>query len=151
MVSGMCYHIVSLFVLPDPSLSSENLSTVLDIMDDRLWWNFSEYINVPDSESEKINYQYSSDREHKQALIPHLISTHPSLSWGLVARALYQMGPLYLYGAGDDGDSCHRALDHLQQKFPTGSTYCKHYNTSLGDFPHRDGSVSTISVSPPPT
>ena len=108
---------VSLCVFPDPSLTPENLSTVLDSMEDELWHVFSHYVNIPDSEIDKIRYQYPSLSRSKQAIIPLLISTHPSLSWRIVADALYRMG----------FDSSHRALDHLQQKFPTGNTYCKHY------------------------
>ena len=130
-----------LCVFPDSSLSSENLSTVLDTMEDRLWYYFSQYVNIPDSESEKIKVEYSSDRERKHAIIPHLISTHPSLSWRLVANALYQM-----VVAGYGGVSSHRALDHLQQKFPTGNTYCKQYNTSAGDFPRGGGDVHTVNT-----
>ena len=129
-----------LCVFPDSSLSSENLSTVLDSMEDHLWDLFSNFVNIPASEQEKIQYQYSSGRQRKQAVIPHLISTHPSLSWRLVAHALYQMG------AGYDADSSHRALDHLQQKFPTGNTYCKQYNTSAGDFPRGGGDVHTVNT-----
>ena len=97
-------------------------------MRDGLWGMFSDYINIPRSERMKIEVQYSSDRQRKQVFIAHLISTHPSLSWRLVAHALYQMGAVY-----GDADSSHRALDHLQQKFPTGNTYCKQYNTSAGE------------------
>ena len=104
-------------MFPDPSLTPENLSTVLDSMKDELWSVFSRYVNIPYSEREKIGVQYRSDSQHKQAAIPHLISTHPSLSWRIVTDALYRMME----------DSSHRALDHLQQKFPTGNTYCKHY------------------------
>ena len=128
-------------MFPDSSLSSENLSTVLDSMEDDLWWGFSDHVNIPVSEQEKIKVEYSSDRERKQALIPHLISTHPSLSWRLVANALYQMVTGY-----DGADSSHRALDHLQQKFPTGNTYCKQYNTSAGDFPRGGGDVHTVNT-----
>ena len=104
-------------MFPDPSLTPENLSTVLDSMEDRLWSLFSRYVNIPGSERVKINDQYPSNSQAKQAVIAHLISTHPSLSWRIVADALYRMR----------WDSSHRALDHLQQKFPTGNTYCKHY------------------------
>ena len=129
-------------MFPDSSLSSENLSTVLDSMRDDLWELFSEYVNIPDSEYEKIKVEYPSDRERKQAFIAHLISTHPSLSWRLVANALYQMGADYV----GDADSSHRALDHLQQKFPTGNTYCKQYNTSAGDFSRGGGDVLTVNT-----
>ena len=104
-------------MFPDPSLTPENLSTVLDSMEDWLWYSFSRCVNIPYSEIVKINDQYPSPSQCKQAAIPLIISTHPSLSWRIVADALYRMWD----------DSSHRALDHLQQKFPTGNTYCKHY------------------------
>ena len=106
----------SLF-LPGLSLTPENLSTVLDSMDDGLWNGFSVFVNIPDSERERIRSQYSSNRERKQAAINYLISGHPALSWRLVAHALYRMGTWY----EGDVDSCHRALDRLQQLFPTGT------------------------------
>ena len=49
-------------------------------------------------------------------------------------------------GYDDGGVSSHRALDHLQQKFPTGNTYCKQYNTSAGDFPRGGGDVHTVNT-----
>ena len=109
----------SLFLLcfPELSLTPENLSTVLDSMDDSLWERFSNYVNTPVSEQERIKSQYSSNRERKQAAINSLISGHPAPSWRLVAHALYKMGSWY------EGDvvSCHRTLDCLQQLFPTGT------------------------------
>ena len=117
----MCFISVSLHlcfcVFPDPTLTPENLSTVLDSMDDFLWRLFSRYVNVPESEVAKIKGQYSSDRECKQAVVPHIISTHPILSWRLVANALYQMVTDWRVVGGD---SCNKALDRLQQMFPTG-------------------------------
>ena len=102
-------------MFPEPSLTPENLSTVLDNMEDGLWEVFSQYVNIPHSERMRIEGLYSSDRERRQAFIDSLISTHPAPSWRLVAHALYQMG-IYV-----GGDSSHRALDHLQQLFPTGT------------------------------
>ena len=104
---------VSPVVFPELSLTSHNLSTVLDSMDDDLWELFSRRVNIPESEVERIRSKYSSDKECKQAAIDYLISSHPVLSWRLVASALYQMWYT--------GDSPHRALAHLQQLFPTGT------------------------------
>ena len=112
-------------MFPDPSLTPENLSSVLDIMEDWLWDIFSQYVNIPQSEINEIKGKCSSDAERKKTVIPHLISTHPSLSWRLVAHSLYQMvicPYVTVYGVG--ADSGHRALDYLQQKFPTGNTCC---------------------------
>ena len=136
-------------MFPDPSLTPENLSSVLDIMADVLWDLFSRYVNIPESEIVKIREQSSySSRERKLAVSPHLISTHPSLSWTLVAHALYRVGALY-----GDAVSCHRALDHLQQKFPTGNTYCIQHQygpTPREGFPRGGGGVPTTNVLPPP-
>ena len=106
---------VSPVVFPELSLTSHNLSTVLDSMDDGLWVGFSLRVNIPRSEVERIRSKYSSDKERKQAAIDYLISSHPAPSWRLVANALYQMGMLTVW------DSPHRALAHLQQLFPTGT------------------------------
>ena len=112
-------------IFPEPSLTPENLSTVLAIMEDRLWQGFGIYVNIPDSELSRIRSQCSSDRERKQAVIPYLISHHPCLSWTLIASALYRMG------GGIAGDSSHRALDRLQQLFPTGTVYMYTAHSSL--------------------
>ena len=100
-------------VSTDPTLTPDNLTRVLEIMEDGRWYVFAAYINLPDSEQDKIMSQHASDRDRKLAL-PHVfISAHPTPSWELVAHALYQVGR--------DGDSCHRALEYLQQHFPTGA------------------------------
>ena len=106
-------------MFPESSLTPENLSTVLHIMYDGLRNVFGRFVNISFSEVERIEGQYSSERDRKQALIPYLISKHPSLSWTIVARALYQMVARYEL-TGSQGDSCHGALDVLQQLFPTG-------------------------------
>ena len=115
MYSTQSLHLCFSCVFPELSLTPENLSTVLDSMNDGLWKEFSRYVNIPDSEQERIRSQYSSNRERKQAAINSLISGHPAPSWKLVAHAMYRMGIL------SGGDSCHRALDHLQLLFPTGT------------------------------
>ena len=105
-------------VFPEASLTPENLSTVLDIMSDGLWRRFGGYANIPDSEMERIEARCTSDRECKQALILSFISSHPAPSWTLVAWALY----ITERGDSDEGNgSSLRALDRLQQLFPTGT------------------------------
>ena len=123
-------------IFPEPSLTPENLSTVLAIMEDRLWWGFGRCVNIPDSELVRIGSQCSSAREMKQAFIPYLIIHHPCLSWTLIASALYQVGAW----VGGVGDSSHRALDRLQQLFPTGTVYMYTVHSSLS------GTYRRISV-----
>ena len=113
-------HCKVLFISPvvflESSLTPENLSTVLDVMSDGRWKTFGLCVNTPESELERIKGQYTSDRERKQALIHSFISSHPAPSWSLVASALY----LTEYLENEDG-SCLKALDLLQQLFPTGT------------------------------
>ena len=113
-------------IFPEPSLTPENLSTVLAIMEDRLWEEFGHCVNMPGSELARIESQCSSLRERKQAFIPYLISHHPCLSWTLIASALYRVVTW-----DDVGDSSHRALDRLQQLFPTGTVYMYTAHSSL--------------------
>ena len=103
-------------MFPELSLTSHNLSTVLDSMDDDQWGDFSDSVNIPRSERERIRLRYSSAKECKQAAIDYLISSHPAPSWRLVARALYQMATYRIRQSG----SSHRALADLQRLFPTG-------------------------------
>ena len=117
-------------MFPEPSLTPENLSTVLDIMGDSLWMRFGAYANIPDSELDRIRGQCTSDRECKQALIHTFLSSHPAPSWTLVAWALY-MTEWY------EGDgSCLRALDHLQQLFPTGTVFFLVWYTHFNMYSH---------------
>ena len=103
-------------MFPESSLTPDNLSTVLDNMEEWRWLElFSRYVNTPDSERESIRRQYSSDKNRKKAVIRYFISNHPAPSWTLVARALY------LKGWYDE--SCLRSLDRLQQLFPTGTVH----------------------------
>ena len=80
---------VSPVVFPDPSLNTDNLSTVLDSMSDEQWWEFGRIANILRPEVARIMTQDFSEREKKQAVIHSLTSTHPAPSWTLVAHALY--------------------------------------------------------------
>ena len=117
---------VSPVVFSELSLTSHNLSTVLDSMGDDLWEDFSRFVNIPHFEVKRIRSKYSSDKECKQAGIDYLISSHPAPAWRVVAHALYRMGHLLLLTKNikvKESDSCLRALACLQQLFPTGICY----------------------------
>ena len=102
-------------VFLERGVTSHNLSTILNSMDDSLWEVFSHYLNIPQSERKRMGLKYSNNKECKQALSDYLISSHPAPSWRLVAHALYRVG----WEVGRE--SSHRALTHLQQLFPTGT------------------------------
>ena len=99
-------------------------------MEDVVWVGFSQCVNIPESEIGKIGRQYGSVRECKHAVIPHLVSTHPCLSWTIVAHALYKLATSLTLSSLSSlsydaaAVSCHSSLRLLQQRFPTGNTYC---------------------------
>ena len=128
----MCFlsSLLSLCVFSESSLTSKNLSTVLDIMEDWVWYLFGGCVNIPRSELNRISSQYSSFRERKHAVIDLFISKHPAPSWTLVAHTLYKIGGMY-GGDGGDGVSCLKSLDLLQQLFPTGIYNIHIVHTSL--------------------
>ena len=113
-------------VFPEPSLTPQNLSTVLHSLEDAEWKAFGIYANMPGSELEKIRFQFASGRERKQAIIHSVISDHPAPSWDLVAYALYRVCT----------DSSHKALEHLQQRFPTGTHVYNYYLHVYTDYLH---------------
>ena len=118
IISSLCVCVFS-----ESSLTSKNLSTVLDIMKDGLWSLFGQYVNIPKSELDRFIRQYSSERECKHAVIDLFISKHPAPSWTLVAHTLYTIGGMYGGVVGGGGVSCLKSLDLLQQLFPTGTIY----------------------------
>lgn len=83
-------------------------------MDDECWETFSEYVYIPESVKEAIKTTYSNAKECKEALIDPFLTDHPSPSWLLIAKALYETG------IWKDNESCILALENLQQLFPTG-------------------------------
>ena len=99
-------------------------------MKDSLWSLFGRYVNIPQSELDRIRSQYSSDRERKHAVIDLFISKHPAPSWTLVAHTLYNIGGEWFDDAVDDV-SCLKSLDLLQQLFPTGIYNIYIVHTSL--------------------
>ena len=123
IISSLCVCVFS-----ESSLTSKNLSTVLDIMEDMLWEVFGLFVNIPPSELNRIKSQYSSDRKCKHAFIDLFISKHPAPSWTLVAHTLYEIGGRWYDG---DGVSCLKSLDLLQQLFPTGIYNIHIVHTSL--------------------
>ena len=86
-------------------------------MSDGLWRSAA---NIPHSELDRIRGQCTSDRDCKQALIHTFLSSHPAPSWTLVAWALYMTEWYGEDSLGDEESSCLRALNHLQELFPTG-------------------------------
>ena len=49
-------------------------------------------LNVSGDKWSEIEVQYQSDEQRCEALIAHALSTHPCMSWKLIARGLQRYG-----------------------------------------------------------
>ena len=82
---------------------------------------------MPRSIRDRIQSQFLTDRERKATLLSVYMEEHPNPSWEYVSVVLYQCNK------GDE--ECHRALDILQSKFPTGVSHAfpssLHYTPTL--------------------
>ena len=69
-------------------------------------------MRVPESTRDKIQSQFHTDGERKAALLSVVATEHPEPTWENVSDALYRCN------GGDE--ECHRTLDIVQSKYPTG-------------------------------
>lgn len=98
--------------IADPSLTKVNLSIALEEMEDKDWRAFGSRVCFPTSLLNAISADHTNDKDRTGAIIDAFISSHPAPTWSLAAHALYQM-----HGGKE---SSHKALRHLQSKFPIG-------------------------------
>ena len=75
---------------PDPTLTSENLMTVLEEVHD--WHMLGFRLDIPDSKLREIREHYPPDNQCKVSMVTHWLHTHPAPSWKRVAGALQDMG-----------------------------------------------------------
>ena len=71
----------------DPTLTTHNVVEMTKGVDyDHLLW----VLNLSGFKWSEILDQYQSDEQRCEALIAHTLSTHPCMSWKLIARGLQQ-------------------------------------------------------------
>ena len=56
------------------------------------YYHLGRVLNVPYGKWSEISHQYQSDEQRCEALIAHVLSTHPCLSWKLIACRFQQWG-----------------------------------------------------------
>ena len=100
------------FIPTDSSLTPSNLTSALDSLPDEMWEKFGSNLNVPQSTLDKIKSQFRTDGERKDALLSVYVTEHPRPTWEHVSDVLYRM----------DDEKCHRTLDIVQSKYPTGES-----------------------------
>ena len=102
-----CSHIAK-----DPSFTLPNLTSVLDKLPDKLWKKFGKEADVPNSILHRIERQFHTDGERKAELLRVCVTEHPEPTWERISDALYRC----------NNEECHRTLDIVQSKFPTGES-----------------------------
>ena len=76
---------------PEPSLTLDNLTSVLDGVEnmDYLLGGVADWLHIPDSKKSELQQQYDG-RELKRAYTTYYITQHPAPSWRIVALALWE-------------------------------------------------------------
>ena len=77
-----------------------------------MWESVGSKLNVPQSILERIKSQFHTDGEKKAALLSVFATEHPEPTWEHVSDALYR--------CNRGNEECHRTLDIVQSKYPTG-------------------------------
>ena len=81
---------IHLFCLSsDSTLTTHN---VVEMMKEVDFNNLKRVLNVSDGKGCVIWGQYESDEQQCEALIAHVLSTHPCMSWKLIACGLQEWG-----------------------------------------------------------
>ena len=120
----------------DPTLTPSNLTSALDSLPDRLWWNFG--MRVPSSTLNKIQSQFHTNGERKAALLSVFATEHPEPTWEHVSDVLYRMG---------EDEECHRTLDIVQSKYPTGESLPPSFLPPLSHHSHPSHTTHTNTPS----
>ena len=99
----------------EPSFTLPNLTSAVDNLPDELQtlFQFGKEVDVPESILQhRIRDKFHTGGERKAELLRICVTEHPEPTWERVSDALYKCNK------GDE--ECHRTLDILQSKFPTG-------------------------------
>ena len=73
----------------DPTLTTYN---IVEMMRTVKYDHLSHVLNTSTGKWGEIREQYQSDEQRCEALIAHTLSTHPCLSWNMIAAGLQQWG-----------------------------------------------------------
>ena len=79
------YKLYFFFLSPDPTLTTHN---VMEMMKGVPYDYLNGVLCASSYKWSEIHTQYQSDEQRSEALISHTISTHPCLSWNLLASGL---------------------------------------------------------------
>ena len=83
--------VIIIFLMTDPSLTIENIVSVLKLMKSRWYNRMAHILAMPASKKIYIKEQYSSKEDQLWVFVEYIHSFHPSMSWGLLAGVLHSM------------------------------------------------------------
>jgi hypothetical protein len=95
--------VLSLFIPLEPSLTLENILSVLAQVKD-----LGEVLKIPDSKKEEMEQLYPDLSQRQSALIQFWLDGHPAPSWELVCLGLYL-------------EKEYEALENVQNKYLKGN------------------------------
>ena len=74
-----------------PSDSTLTTHNVVEVMKPVSYFVTQDVMRTSSDRSGKIERQYQSEEQRKEALIAHALSTHPCLSWNMIAAELQNL------------------------------------------------------------
>ena len=86
---GVSLPLVSLCTSPDPTLTVERVTGVMEKVEDSL--GVGSVLGVPDSKWAEIKENYSTEREQNCAYGEYWVNTHWGASWERLASVLYHL------------------------------------------------------------
>ena len=92
---------------------------------------------MPKSTLNKIQSQFHTDGERKAALLSVVATEHPEPTWEHVSDVLYRM----------KDEECHRTLDIVQSKYPTGESLPPSFLPPLSHHSHPSHTTHTNTPS----
>ena len=84
-----CTYVYKLYFSSDPTLTTHN---VMEMVKGVSYDDLCGVLCVSVYKWSEILTQYQSDEQRSEALISHTVSTHPCLSWNLLASGLLGLG-----------------------------------------------------------
>ena len=85
----VCYTSTLLCLSSDPTLTTHNVTEMVKGVD---FYDLLYVLNVSGDKLIELHSQHQSDEQRSEALVAHVVLTHPCLTWKRLSTKLQQLG-----------------------------------------------------------
>ena len=96
--------------MKSPQIRASNFMLALDSLPAQKWRSFGVHLDIPESTLNKIESEFHSDNERKEAVVRVYLIEHPQPTWEHESDVIYLMRD----------EQYSRILERMQSMFPTG-------------------------------